>query len=124
MFVSLACDLASSDGYFSDEEKLVIDSYSAELGMEIDYSAINEDIYQVISELNTVCELREKKIIIFELIGLAMADSNYDGCERKIVREAMIEFGINVEFGDFCERKIDEYLSLQGELTNRILNES
>lgn len=122
LFLSLGYDLAAIDGDFSENERAVIESYSSEMGMEINLEDVDADIDHVIAALNENCGTREKRIIIFEIVGLAMSDYNYDAGEREVVRKALDVFGLDAEFGDFCEKKLTEYLNLQEELNKRILS--
>lgn len=122
LFISLAYNLAVSDGDLSENERTAIKSYSMEMGMEFEFEDVNTDIEYVVSELNKLSGIREKKIVIFELIGLAMSDCNYDDGERKIVRKILKIFGLDIEFGVFCEKKLAEYLNLQEELNSKILS--
>lgn len=122
LFISLAYNLASSDGDFSENERMAIQSYSMEMGMELKLEDVDTDLDHVISEVNTLCGVREKKIVVFEMIGLAMADDNYDDGERKIVHKVLEICGLDAEFGDYCEKKLVEYLDLQEELNSKILS--
>jgi hypothetical protein len=121
LFAGLAYNVAISDGVFSDEEKELIKSYESEMGIVLNLKDIDTNIDNIISEININCNLKEKKIIVFEIIGLAMSDYNYDDGERDIVRKALDTFGLDEEFGNFCERKLSEYLKLQEELNLNIL---
>lgn len=121
LFFSLAYDLAASDGDFSEDEKMAIKSYESEMELELKMDEIDTDLDRIISEMNTVCELREKKIIVFELIGLAMADYHYDDGEKDIIYKALNILGLEKDFGVFCERKLTEYFNLQDELNMAIL---
>lgn len=121
-FISLAFNLAVSDGEFSENERVVIKNYSVEMGMELKLEDVDTDIDHVISEINNLCGVREKKIIVFEMIGLAMSDYHYDDKERLIVRKALEVFGLDTEFGNFCEKKLTEYFNLQEELNSKILS--
>lgn len=122
LFMSLAYNLVMSDGDFSENERMAIKSYSIEMDMEMKLEEVDTDMNHVISEMNASCGMREKKIIIFEIIGLAASDYRYDEGERAIVRKALDIFGLDAEFGDFCEKKLSEYLDLQEELNSKILS--
>lgn len=122
LFISLAFNLAVSDGEFSENERMVLKSYSLEMGLELKLEDIDTDINHIVSEINNLCGVREKKIIIFEMIGLAMSDDHYDDEERAIVRNALETFELDSEFGNFCEKKLTEYLNLQEELNSKILS--
>ena len=56
------------------------------------------------------------------MIGLAMADSNYDDNEREIIKKALTLFGLETNFGKYCEKKLIEYFNLQNELNTYILS--
>lgn len=122
LFLSFAYDLAASDGDFSENERMAIKSYAMELAMEIKIEDVDKDLDHVVMAINKQCGVREKKIIVFEIIGLAMSDYKYDDGEREIVGNALTIFGLDAEFGDFCEKKLTEYLHLQTELNTRILS--
>ena len=56
------------------------------------------------------------------MIGLAIADSNYDDSERNLIYKFLSNLGLDIEFGYFCEKKLTEYLNLQNELNTNILS--
>lgn len=121
LFLGLAFHLASSDGNYSDEEKVVIEGYCREMQMTFDCEKVVKSIDDIISELNHLCEIKEKKIIVFESIGLAMADNNYDASERKII-EGMAEFfKLESNFIKSCETILAEYISFQGKINQLII---
>lgn len=122
LFLSLAYNLAAADGDFSDTERQVIKSYSMEMDMEIKMEDFDTDMNRVLSNINSICSIREKKIIVFEMIGLAMADHNYNCGEREIVRKALSIFGLESNFGDYCVKKLTEYFNLQNDLNTYILS--
>lgn len=121
LFMSLAYILADSDGDYSDYEKVAIKGYLKEMDIEMPKDQADTNLEYVVDKLNEISSMREKRIIIFEIIGLAMADYNYDDGERKIVKDAMNVFGIDYNYGDYCEKKIAEYLEFQMELSNKVL---
>lgn len=122
LFMSFAYILADSDGDYSDYEKVAIKGYLKEMDIEMPKDQADTNLEYVVDTLNEISSMREKRIIIFEIIGLAMADYNYDDGERKIVKNAMNVFGIDYNYGDYCEKKIAEYLELQTELSNKVLS--
>lgn len=122
LFLSLAYNLVSSDGDFSEKERQAIKSYSVEMGMELKIEDVDTDLNRVIERINLICGAREKKIIIFEMVGLAMADYNFDDGERAIVRKTISIFDLDSAFGDYCENKLTEYFNLQNDLNARILS--
>lgn len=120
MFLHLAYALSSADGNMADEEKTMIDHYCEEMGIEKSTPTI-VDKSKIVNELDMVTELQSKKIIIFELIGLAIADNSYDEAEKQFISKAVSQFGLSQEFMDSCEAIISEYLSFQNKINNLIL---
>lgn len=93
-----------------------------EMDMELKMEDVDKDLNRVINNINQTCGKQEKKIIVFEMIGLAMADYNYDDGEREIVKKALAIFDLESDFGDYCEKKLTEYFNLQNELNSYILS--
>ena len=118
----MAYHLAKTDGNLSEAEQMMMNSYAGEMGISPDIGKTEMDVSEVIDELCSTAGKREQQIIVFELIGLAMADSNYDASERKVIRAMAEKFGVDTEFEKFCEKKLTEYLELQSALNGMILN--
>jgi len=86
------------------------------------------------TEKNTIEELKntakaifdEKsaKIVLFELIGLAMADKNYDGSERNLISELAEQFSISQYFLEKCESLLSEYFDFQTKLNEFVLGQA
>lgn len=121
LFASLAYCLAMSDSDFDEKERLLINSYEIEMGIKIDFDKLNDDMDDVIDKITEICNMKEKKIIVFELVGLAMVDSNYDNGERTIITKVISKWNLDENFGDFCENKLTSYFNLQNELNRQIL---
>lgn len=120
MFLDLAYALSAADGKMSDEEKSMIDRYCDEMGIEKRNPSIN-DKAKIVKELAKAADLQSKKIIIFELTGLAIADNTYDETEKQFINEAVSQFELTKEFMEECENIISEYLSFQNKINNLIL---
>lgn len=120
LFLGLAYYLTSIDGDYSIEEKRMIDSYCYEMQMDFNMEIVNRPIVEIIKEMQMVCGEREKKIIIFEVIGLAMSDCNYDEDERRFVCSIIEKFDIEKSFGQQCETILNEYIEFQNKI-NKIL---
>lgn len=62
-----------------------------------------------------------KKIIIFETIGLALVDGNYDKTERTIIEQMAKTFEIKESYTKECEQLLEEYLKLQNRINQTVL---
>lgn len=120
MFLDLAYVLSSADGNMADEEKAMIDHYCDEMGIEKHTPSI-VDKSEIVNELAKATDLQSKRIIIFELIGLAIADNSYDETEKQFIIKAVSQFELSKDYMDSCEKIISEYLSFQDKINHLIL---
>lgn len=120
LFLGLAYDLAAADGDYSDAERATIDGYCQEMFMDFDENTMIKPIETIIEGLE--CSTNQaKKIVVFELIGLAMADGNYDISERNIVAKMVDAFGIDKTYADNCEKILNEYISFQNNINTLVI---
>lgn len=111
-FLSLAMGVASADGNFSEEEQVMIESYCYEMQMEYNLSC-RVPTQMAIDSLREESNENAKKIVVFELIGLALADNNFDKTEKKAIGDICKQFGVDKNYMKKCEDIILEYLGLQ-----------
>lgn len=121
LFLGLAYNLSVSDGTYSEEEKTIMQSYCQEMQCDFDVNTMVRPLNQIIARLNEIADLRVKKIIIFEAIGLTMADGTYGESERTILSDIEKEFDVEKDFGDTCEKILKEYISFQTKINQLIL---
>ena len=102
-FLDLGIGLASVDGKFSDEEKNTVRLLCDEMGIEYRYTAKvspEEAAQFFVTEANP----RIQRIVVFELLGIAMADSIYQDCELAMITNIAKAFSINErEVTQICE---------------------
>ena len=121
LFLGLAYDLASFDGNFSNTEKMMISSYCQEMQMKFDQNNMVKPVNEIIEEMNVECGLREKKIIIFESIGLAISDGNYDVPERELIGSMIRKFNVEHDYAGQCENVLKEYITLQNKINRLVI---
>lgn len=121
LFLGLAYHIASADGDYSDDEKLMMESYCAEMNIAFDPNNLSTQPDEIIAKIKAECGERARKIMIFELIGLAMVDHNYDDAERVIINTAMDKLGIDKSFGVQCEKLLNEYIEFQNKINALVL---
>lgn len=102
-FINLVNQFANIDDNFVKEEEKLIKEYKNELNLEEDYELILA-YDEVISILRKSSE-RIKKIVYFELVGLALIDGNYEDIEVDFLDKIAIDLDINrsikIEFANF-----------------------
>ena len=121
MFLGVAFNLAAVDGDYSDEEKAIINGYCQEMQCIFDEKTMVKPTDVLIKDIKSNSDNRIKKIFIFELIGVAMTDGNYDENERALINKLEVEFDIGLGFAKNCEIVLKEYVVLQTKLNQLIL---
>lgn len=122
MFLEYVYNLASVDGDYSEKEKALVESYCWEMHIIDLRDHMQMSLDEIIDTMEAECGERERRIIVFEAIGLAMVDGNYDGAERDMIRKMMKKFDIDNAFGAECERQIKEYIKLQNRVNELVLS--
>lgn len=124
LFISLAYNLAFADGDYSDEEKNLINGYCQEMQIVFEENSIVESMDDIIDEILRCASEQEKKIFIFELIGLAMIDGDYDENERILIKKIEDKIQIESGYAESCEGVINEYITFQEKLNLLVLSSS
>lgn len=121
LFLGMAYDLAFVDGDYSKEEQAIMEAYSHEMQYEFDINTMVKSKDEIIDEIKSNSTIRTKRIFVFELIGLAMVDGNYDENERQLIQKMEVEFGLMKNFSKECEKVIAEYISFQERINSIVL---
>nr|WP_275298357.1 hypothetical protein [Clostridium sp. YIM B02555] len=103
--------LANSDNTFAKEEKNLYEDYLKELG--ISEGEIKElDLNEVYTTLNNSTQ-RNKNIVYFELIGLALIDGEYQESEVEVLEEIGGKLDISrskrIAFANYFYNFVDVY---------------
>ena len=119
-FWNIANALASVDGRVMEEES-ILQQYNEEMG--VNFAFIDASLVNVSKELESIKSgsLRSRKIVYFELFGVAYADTEFDENEHKILDEAANVLGIEADVRETLETSVknifDTYKKL-GEVLN------
>lgn len=102
-FLDLAQFIAKSDSKFSDEEKEMLEVYAHEMGIPcVPAERELDDILTKLKEASSI----EKKIIIFELVGLVVVDDDYSAEEKDILGKTLEVFELSSEFLNECLKQV------------------
>lgn len=121
VFLGMAYNLASIDGDYSDAEKIMINGYCQELQCQFDENNMIKPMESLTQYIKVNSSEKVKKIFIFELVGLAMADGNYDSDERMLINQMLKEYNLNPSFADKCENILNEYIGFQKRINDLVL---
>ena len=121
LFLDFILLIAKVDNDFSDDEKGVINSYCKEMGISYRDEESCDSVETLINLIDESTNINEKKIFIFEAIGLAMADGEFDGDERKIILLASYVFALDEGFVNECETMLVQYYEFQNKVNQLVL---
>lgn len=121
MFLELAYNFVNVDGNFSQEERDTISAYCQEAQCTFDERDGIRPIDAIADEINSVSSKRNKQIIIFELVGLAISDGEFDDSERDMINHFSKLVGVESEFSAQCEAKLTQYVDFQMKLNKLVL---
>ncbi|MEG0238189.1 MAG: hypothetical protein RR628_01110 [Clostridium sp.] len=121
-FINLVNQFANVDHVIAREEKKLIDDYRRELELEED--SISELPYSnIITTLKRSRE-RTKRIVYFELVGLALVDGNYGDVEVDFLDKVAVDLDINrsqkIAFANFFYnfKEIHDFSAIETESKN------
>lgn len=120
VFLSLAYHVAQLDQVVTEEEIKLIESYKKELGELITEEELISNMNQLLELLSEVT-LQNKKIIVFELIGLSLSDNNFDESERNFISKLCKDFELDLDYMVQCETLVLDYLNLQNRINSTVL---
>lgn len=85
LFFKFATKIINADGEFSDDEKRMIESYKEEIQKDINIEDFKNEILDDCIEQIGKLDNNEKKIVFFELLGLAVCDSFFSKEENDVI---------------------------------------
>ena len=127
------------DGNFGDEEQEMMYLYGDEIGktgeeltlyceelknLEKDgekSSQRKSRIRSLVENIKDNSEERGRKIILFELLGLAYADADFAEEEKEFIQNIKEVFGIEDAFVEKTSRLLESYMELQEKITKHVL---
>lgn len=117
-FFQLAKKLVEVDGNIDDRETQMLTEYQIEMGIVTKIKYTYEQAIEVIKQ----AELTVRKKVLFELIGLALADAKVQLEESILIQNIANEFSISTDFCQKTTEQIKEYFALV-ERMNKVIYE-
>ena len=120
LFMKLGIKAAEANGIVELEEKNMLKAYGIEMGIKPIYET-DSNTEDIIAELNEICDDKTKRIIVFEVLGIMMSDSEYDEKEKAFVNEIISAFSIPSDQKDEMLGLLKEYANVFKKISNLIL---
>ena len=138
-FLKLAIQLCMEDGNFGDKEQEMMYLYGDEIGktgeeLTLYYEELKNlekdgekssqrksRIRSLVENIKDNSEERGRKIILFELLGLAYADADCAEEEKGFIQNIKEVVGIEDAFVEKTSRLLESYMELQEKITKHVL---
>ena len=121
--VELAINLASTDGNFSQKERLLIEGYCHDAGMNVNFN--NKEILplqMIIEHLLIITGMVERKIIVFEMARLAIVDNVFHENEKDMLNDLAAQFELDDTYVQECIDAIEAYAAIEEKINHLVLN--
>lgn len=120
--VDLAVNLASMDGDFSLKERLLIEGYCSDAAYEYDFNKELPPLQEVIDKLVSESNVTERKIIVFEMVRLAIVDSIFHDNEKILLKDLAAQFELEDSYVDSCKELLESYVDIEAKMNMLVLN--
>ena len=104
-FWNIANVLASADGRALEEES-ILEQYNEEMGTDFEYPDASQ--IDIKNELESIkaSSAKNRKIVYFELYGVAYADTSFDDREKKVLDEVCLALSITDDVRETLESSV------------------
>ena len=109
-FLKLCVFASNSNGFLENEERLLIFEYCREMNLK------EESFEDLMSEMNDVMSLKEKKIVLLEILALIKCDGVYDKKEKEFMEKIISKFGFEDIALDEYNDLLEKYMQIGKEL--------
>jgi len=119
-FISLSIHAAKANGIFADEEYAMLEEYCKEMGIAF-FDANNVKSLEQVFDVYKDSDEKNKKIVLFEILGLLFSDGAYDDLEKKFAIDFAEKVGLSKEIVEMQTELLIRYLDLVKEIGKVIL---
>lgn len=113
VFIEIAKYLCNADGIVDKREEKLLAAYGEELQMSISLDLPKKSLEALAMDLNAATDRIQKRIVVFELMGLALVDGNYTDEEKAFFKLLGKKLDLRPTFTERCEASIREYMAVQ-----------
>ena len=108
MFLAAAVYVSQANGKVNDEEKEAIIGYCKEMGVTF-YDITGLHNYEEVVEFFSKVTKEKKRIVCFELLGLAEVDGEFDEVEESFIEKFSEDIALPSDVYESLKRDIEEY---------------
>ena len=121
LFLDLSIHAALANNDFAEEQKVMVDAYCDEMGIQQSTYEATKELDVVLNELKEKCSNEELNIVLIETAALIMSDNIYDAMEQKFMKKLQITLTVKKKLEKIL-LAID-HLKISYNMLNEIINE-
>ncbi len=122
LFLQLAVQAAKANGKFDETEKEMLIKFANEMNIE-PKSESDKSIDELTEELAKITGKKERKIILFEAIGILNSDGEFDEKEAEYLANIAKKFEISKEDLEYMMSLVSYYVELFDEIVYTVVDE-
>lgn len=108
LFIELAIKAAESNELVALEEKNMLKAFSIEMGIAPIYQT-NKDLDSIVDNITANSTEKERKIILFETLGIIISDTIFDDREKIFINKIVEKFKLDSCLVDEMVKLLFEY---------------
>ena len=122
LFLQLAVVAAKANGKFDETEQEMLIKFANEMNIE-PKSESDKSFDELVDELAKISSKKEKKIILFEAIGILNSDGEFDEKEAEYLANVAKKFDISKEDLEYMMSLVSYYVELFDEIVYTVVDE-
>jgi tellurite resistance protein len=109
-FIKLAHIVASTHGIVEEQERKLLESYTAELGIDYIFHDLHDvTIDSIESIANTLQNEKTKRKVFVEIVAIAFADGVYEESEKKVIFKIRKAFHFTDQYYEQVKKWVQDY---------------
>lgn len=117
-FIALARFAASCNEDVSAEEEIMLHQYCDEMGIAM--PEYNGESLEQILEKFSMSNIRNKKVVVLEIVGLLFSDGEYDKKEQEFIGRIANALGVSPELAGKYMELTGRYLGVLSEIVQAL----
>ena len=120
LFMNLAIRAAEANDEVEDSEVEMLRQFAVEMGLE-PRTSTDMDVDEILKRLKEVCGVTERRIILFELIGIMFSDRLYDDREKEFLLDVTRRMELPETILQEMTSLVEKYMILYNDIFNIVI---
>ena len=122
LFLQLAVIAAKENGYVDEAESEMLLKFANEMKIAPKTEAVLS-LDEIVDGLAKSCDIREKRIVLFEAAGIMNTDGEYDDAEYEFLKKIAAKFEISEQELGTLMGLVSDYVALFNEIIISVIDD-